>query len=159
MILFITSISVILGVALLSLLKQFRAFRLASVPLAVMVLFLVANPPALANTQIAALGASDEAVSTDETRLKLNPGEQHYSGLEYAERTDEAENPVSDDVIRKTIDSKTDDRIVFAVSNGSVRLSGRIDNKKDARNLISQIKEIPGVHEITFDLGLENVSS
>ena len=81
MILLITSISIILGFTLLSLLRQFRAFRLASVPLAVMVLFLVANPPALANTQIAALGASDEAVSTDETRLKLNPGEQHYSGL------------------------------------------------------------------------------
>ncbi|ACB50819.1 unknown [Crocosphaera subtropica ATCC 51142] len=159
MILLGTSLLVILGISGFLLLKRFDGLRLASVSLAVTILLLTTITPALADTQIAALGARDETVSADETDLNLNPGGKHYSGLEYAKRTDDAENPVSDDVIKQTIDSETDNRIVFAVSNGSVRLSGRIDNKEDAQNLISKIKKIPGVHEVTYDLGLENVSS
>ncbi len=159
MILLGTSLLVILGVSGLLLLRRFQALRLASVSLAVTILLLTTITPALADNQIAALGARDETVSADETDLKLNPGAGHYSGLEYAERTNEVQNPVSDEVIKQTIDKKADDGVVFAVSNGSVRLSGQIDNKEDAENLISQIKEIPGVHEITFDLGLKNADS
>ncbi|WP_107671212.1 transporter [Cyanothece sp. BG0011] len=159
MILLGISLLVILGISGFLLLRRFKALRVASVSLAVTILLLTTIAPALADTQVAALGARDETVSADETDLKLNPGAGHYSGLEYAERTNEVQNPVSDEVIKKTIDKKTDDRIVFAVSNGSVRLSGQIDNKEDAQNLISQIKEIPGVHEITFDLGLTDINS
>lgn len=122
--------------------------------LTVTCLFFFTNAQALAQTQIAALGASDSAVSNDETDLKMTPSGKHYSGLEYAERTQANENPVSDNVIQKSIESKADSGVVVAVANGSVRLSGRVDNKEEAENLIATVKKIPGVHEITFDLGL-----
>ena len=137
------------------LIQPSRLSRLASLSLAIVILFFASNVPALASTQIAALGSSDQTVTQDESQFKLNPGEGHYSGLEYAPRTGEKQEPVSDSVIKKTIKSQADDSVVVAVANGSVRLSGTIDNKEDARDLISKVKEIPGVHEITFDLGLE----
>jgi hypothetical protein len=129
--------------------------NLSVVGLTVALLLFNSSASALAQSQIAALGASDSTVSIDEDSLKTNPGGGHYSGLEYAKRSESYENPVSDNVIEKSIKSEIDDEVVVAVANGSVRLSGRVEDKQEAKNLISKIKEIPGVHEITFDLGLE----
>lgn len=154
-----TSLLVILGISGLLLLKQFRVLRLASASLIATVLLFTTITPALAQTQIAALGAKDSAVSADQSELKVNPGAGHYSGLEYAEEKNDTGKAVSDEAIQKSIDSATDDRIVSAVTNGSVRLSGKVNNEAAAKDLVAKVKAIPGVHEVTFDLGLEDANS
>jgi len=46
--------------------------------------------------------------------------------------------------------------LVANVANGSVILSGRVENIEIARDVVKQVKEIPGVKQISFELGLEN---
>lgn len=116
--------------------------------------------PALATPSLAALGAKDNAIhqqqQTMEEDLKLTPGGGHYSGIEYGTRTGENERPLSDETIKQSIEPYTSDNLVVSVANGAVRLSGRVEDKEIARHVVEEIKEIPGVHEITFNLGLEN---
>ena len=96
---------------------------------------------------------------TLEEDLNLTPDGGHYSGVEYAERTQGAAEAVSDEVIESTIAQYASDNLVIAVANGSVRVSGRVEDKETARHAIEQIKKIPGVHEITFNLGLDRKAS
>ncbi len=142
------------GLGTLLLMKKHRFSSVVSLFLTISLLFFTANAPAFAQVQIAAQAASDEAVTQDETDFNLTPSGSHYSGLEYATKSYNQED-VSDDVIEKSIKSKADDRVVVAVANGSVRLEGRVDSKEDAEALIAKIKEMRGVHEITYNLGLD----
>ena len=118
--------------------------------------------PALATPNIAALGARDSAIhesqQTMEEDLKLTPGGGHYSGIEYSDsaRNAESQTPVSDQTIQESIEPYTSDNLIVSVTNGAVKLSGKVENKEVARHVVEEIKEIPGVHEITFDIGLEN---
>ncbi len=116
--------------------------------------------PALATPNMAALAARDRAISERqqalEEDLKITPGGGHYSGLEYAKRTAAQENPVSDETIKSSIEDYVSDNVIVAVANGSVRFSGTVKNKETARHIVEQTKEIPGVHEVTFNFGLEN---
>ena len=116
--------------------------------------------PALATPNLAALGAKDNAIhqqqQTMEEDLKLTPGGSHYSGIEYGTRTAKNERPLSDETIKQSIEPYTNDKLIVSVTNGAVRLSGRVEDKEIARHVVEEIKEIPGVHEITFDIGLEN---
>ncbi len=118
--------------------------------------------PALATPSLAALGARDSAIhesqQTMEEDLKLTPGGGHYSGIEYSDSARTAENQpsVSDQTIQQSIEPYTNDNLIVSVTNGAVKLSGRVENKEVARHVVEEIKEIPGVHEITFDIGLEN---
>ncbi|WP_414621335.1 BON domain-containing protein [Calothrix sp. CCY 0018] len=120
------------------------------------------NLPALATPNLAALGARDSAIhepqQSMEEDLKLTPGGGHYSGIEYSDSARNAENqpPVSDETILESIEPYTNDNLIVSVTNGAVKLSGRVENKEVARHVVEEIKEIPGVHEITFDIGLEN---
>lgn len=156
MIVTLTILMSVLAIATLWLsFRQVNVSRLFTLLVAVSLLLFTSNAPVLAQTQIAALGASDETVTRDETDLKMVPTGSHYTGIEYAKETKPLENPVSDDVIEKTIKSNTDKGVVVAVANGSVRLTGKVDNQRKAERLLSQVKEIPGVHEITFDFALE----
>lgn len=91
--------------------------------------------------------------------IKLTPGGGHYSGIEYSKRTAPKEQAVSDKTIKKSIKSLTEENVIVAVSNGSVRLSGTVKDKETAQNIVEQTKEIPGVHEVTFNLGLDNSTS
>ena len=121
--------------------------------------------PALATPNIAALGARDSAIhesqQTMEKNLKLTPGGGHYSGIEYSDsaRNAESQPPVSDQTIQESIEPYTSDNLIVSVTNGAVKLSGKVENKEVARHVVEEIKEIPGVHEITFDIGLENQAS
>lgn len=129
-----------------------------------MVLLAYSNSaPALAANDLAALGASDRTVTLEQQQieedLKLNPGGGHYSGIEYSERTAPGELAVSDETIEKSIESFAGDRVIVGVASGSVRLSGRVKDKETAQNIVEQTKAIPGVHEITFNLGLDNPAS
>ena len=128
--------------------------------LAVAMLFYSHSYSALAAADAATPGAINRFVSEEQQELEedlnLTPGGGHYSGIEYAERAKGEAQPVSDEVIQETIEEYRSDNLTIAVANGSVRVSGRVQDKDVARHVIEQIKEIPGVHEITFDLGLEN---
>lgn len=94
-----------------------------------------------------------------EEDLNLTPDGGHYSGVEYAQRTQGAAEAVSDEAIESTIAQYASDDLVIAVANGSVRVSGRVEDREIARHVIEQIKEISGVHEITFNLGLDSKAS
>jgi osmotically-inducible protein OsmY len=105
------------------------------------------------------VGATELAAIPGQQQLrenfKLTPEGDHYSGLEYSERTAAEEEAVSDETIKKSIESFTGDNVIVAVASGSVRLSGRVKDKKTAKNIVEQTKEVPGVHEVTFNLGLD----
>lgn len=107
---------------------------------------------------LAALGAADQALNRGqqqlEETLKSTPTGDQYQGIEYALQPSRPQ-PLSDTEISRRIKSIRRD-LVSSVSNGAVRLTGRVEDKATAQNIIDQIKEIPGVHEITFDLGLEH---
>lgn len=115
---------------------------------------------AMAAADAASPGAIDRFVSEEQQELEedlnLTPGGGHYSGVEYAERTQGAAMAASDETIQQTLEQYASDDLVIAVANGSVRVSGTVKDRDVARHVIEQIKEIPGVHEITFNLGLEN---
>lgn len=119
---------------------------------------------AIAATDLAVLGANESTLPQSEQQqieedLKVTPGGGHYSGIEHTERTQKVENPVSDDSIKESIKAYTSNNVVVAVANGSVRLSGRVKDKETAQDIIEQTKAVPGVFEITFNLGLDNPAS
>jgi hypothetical protein len=88
--------------------------------------------------------------------LKTTPNGNQYQGIEYA---DTKGSPLSDREITRKIDNTAPDSLKISVANGSVRLSGKMSDRGTAQSLIQTIKEIPGVHEISYDIGLENLAS
>jgi hypothetical protein len=119
---------------------------------AAMLLFLHAQPAQ------AAMATNEDATSPgqaefEDKSLNLNPGGRHYSGLEYVKETDSGQMAYSDTQIEREIKS-IDDRLTAGVVNGSVIVSGRVANKETAQDVVNKVKAIPGVHEVTFDLGL-----
>ncbi|GAB4537995.1 MAG: hypothetical protein Tsb0014_27270 [Pleurocapsa sp.] len=118
------------------------------------------NFPALAATDSVQPGAIKNFVSEEEQTLQenlnLTPNGGHYSGLEYADETQGVEQVFSDESIEQTIEKYSSDNLTVAVANGSVRLSGRVKDKDVARHIIDKTKDIPGVREVTFNLGLDN---
>jgi hypothetical protein len=115
--------------------------------------------PAIAAPTLGALGARDEAIPGDrqalQENLKVSPTGNHYAGIEYAPRSNQ-ENPLNDAAIESRIESNVTDNLVVSVSNGSVRLDGTVSDRGTAENIVEQIKNIPGVHEVSFDLGLNS---
>lgn len=105
---------------------------------------------------IAAQAASDNAVTEhpipQEQLKQSSPGGQ-YSGIEYA-NDQLGGRTISDETLKRDIKGVRDD-LAVSVSNGAVRVSGTVENQKVARRVVDEIKDIPGIHEITFDLGLE----
>ncbi len=106
---------------------------------------------------IAAQAATDEGITENravpEEQLKTSSPGSQYSGIEYANDQLGGQR-VSDDELKSRIKGVRDD-LAVAVSNGAARITGTVENQKVARNVVEEIKEIPGIHEITFDLGLE----
>lgn len=119
---------------------------------AAMVLLLHAQPAQ------AAMATNEKATSPgqaefEEKALKLNPSGRHYSGIEYVEETSSGQVAYSDTKIEREIKS-INNRLTAGVVNGSVIVSGRVDDKETAKDVVEKVKAIPGVHEVTFDLGL-----
>ena len=137
-----------------------RLFRSTAVLLGIVILSYFNSIPALAATDSAKPGAIKDFVGEEQQALQENlnitPDGGHYSGIEYADRTQGVEKAISDESIEQTLEEYSSDNLTVAVANGSVRLSGRVKDKDVARHIIEQTKAIPGVHEITFNLGLEN---
>ncbi len=119
---------------------------------AAMLLFLHAQPAQ------AAMATNENATSPgqaefEEKSLKINPAGRHYSGLEYVKETNSGQMAYSDTKIERKIKS-IDSRLTAGVVNGSVIVSGRVADKATAQDVVEKVKSIPGVHEVTFDLGL-----
>lgn len=107
----------------------------------------------------AALAANDTASETQdklEEQLKLDPGGGHYTGLEYPEKINPNKR-LGDQAIQNKIESKIDKNVIVAVTNGSVRLTGSAKDKYAAHDLVENVKEIPGVREVTFDFSLRDI--
>lgn len=139
---------VTIGMITLALPRPIKASLLAATFLAVIVG--IFSQPVLADVNEEAL--TEEQQKFQET-LRTSPSGTQYQGLEYATTRGE---PLSDRQIENEIRSKAPSGLKFAVSNGSVRLSGRVSDRQAAQNLIKSIKEIPGVHEVSYDLGLDS---
>lgn len=111
---------------------------------------------------LAALGAEERALSEkqkqEEEFLKLTPTAGQYSGLEYVEKAPTGRT-LSDAEITQKIKSDIQSDLVVNTSNGSVILSGTVTNKERAREIVEQVKAIPGVQEVTFELGLQNLAT
>ena len=92
---------------------------------------------------------SDGQKALNET-LKTTPGGTQYQGIEYSRATGK---PLSDDAITDKVRHEAPDNVALSVSNGSVRISGQVSDRRAAQRIVQDIKEIPGVHEVSYDLG------
>jgi len=113
---------------------------------------------AIATPQFAAMGAFDSALNErqrilDED-LKIDPTRLRYRGLEYVQFQPDSEK-LSDPQIKSTIKSDINNDVFVAVASGSVQVFGDVQDITIARNIVTQIKAVPGVREIMFDIGLE----
>lgn len=151
------------GFAAALLMQRYRFFRSAVTAFSILLLTFAQSSSALATPLIGALGTPDSALQTPEQkqldeRLKLNPGGGQYSGVEYVKKEWKRSKALSDREIRDTIKSDIQEDLVAMVTNGSVILSGTVKDKDTARKVVKRVKRIPGVHEITFELGLKEKS-
>ena len=104
-----------------------------------------------------AAAANDNALSEGQKALhetlKTTPNGNQYQGIEYPQVKGE---PLSDREISRRIKSEVPRNVKLSVSNGSVRLSGQVNNRDVAQRIVQDIKSIPGVHEVSYDLGLSS---
>lgn len=157
------TIAVFTAVTLL-LRKGERLFRPLAILTASLLLLFTSSLPALATPHLAALGASDSVLNQpqkdlEEEGLKLNPGLGQYSGVEDVPERLWTGQALSDQGIERKIKSEITDDLVIDIKNGEVLLSGRVEDKETAQDIVEQVKEIPGVRQITFELGLEKLAS
>ncbi|MGB3310031.1 MAG: BON domain-containing protein [Nodosilinea sp.] len=98
-----------------------------------------------------------EALTSDQKELNetllTTPQGNQYQGIEYA---DVKGTPLGDQEITNRVESKTPKELKVSVSNGSVRLSGEVVDRSTAQAIVEDIKAIPGVHEVAYDLGLKS---
>lgn len=150
------------AIALDALRRRIGGFRTVAAFLATLALTTTAGLPAMASVDVAALGAQSEVLEPGqadlEEDLKLTPTKAQYSGIEYA-KGEERGDAMSDGDIRRQIVDDVTDSITINVASGSVILSGTVKSHAEARNIIEMVKSIPGVHEITFEFGLEEQAS
>ncbi|WP_413160212.1 BON domain-containing protein [Capilliphycus salinus ALCB114379] len=152
------------GFAVPLLIQRHRLFGSAVTLFAVLLLTFIQSSSALATPFLGALGTPDSALKTPQQRqlderLKLNPGGGQYSGVEYVQEDLNRSQTLSDREIQNTIKSEIQEDLVAMVSNGSVILSGTVKDRQTAQNIVEEVKAIPGVHEITFELGLKEKSN
>jgi osmotically-inducible protein OsmY len=106
---------------------------------------------------VMAAAANDNALSNDQQALqetlKTTPHNNQYQGIEYAQTTGES---LSDREIMRRVKKEIPDNVKLSVSSGSVRLSGQVNSRDVAQRIIQDIKTMPGVHEISYDLGLNS---
>ena len=125
--------------------------------------FLTTASPAMASPHLtptlAALGTTEDTISQEqqgfEEKLKLDPTGDHYKGIEYSSKS--VRNQPTDQSLLDEIQPQLSDNVVVAISNGSVRLSGMVKDRATAEEIVEQVKATSGVHEVAFDLGLENI--
>jgi hypothetical protein len=107
-------------------------------------------------TQPSLAAAVDDNVLTEGQKalnenLKTTPQGNQYQGIEYPQVKGA---PLSDQQIAERIKDEIPEGLKLSVASGSVRLSGKVSDRRTAQEIVQDIKEIPGVHEISYDLGL-----
>ncbi|WOD40251.1 BON domain-containing protein [Nodosilinea sp. E11] len=109
-------------------------------------------------TQPALAGAVNGDVLSNEQKdlnetLQTTPNDNQYQGIEYA---DVKGTPLGDQDITDRVERQVPENLKVSVSNGSVRLSGKVSDRSTAQAIINDVKAIPGVHEVAYDLGLKS---
>ncbi|MBD2308983.1 BON domain-containing protein [Chroococcidiopsis sp. FACHB-1243] len=152
---FVTGTIAIVG---LFLTKRNRLSAPVVLLLAIGVFICTSSRPVLAAPHFAALGADDNALTKEQKaldeNLRSNPEGTQYTGLESVPK-DSSGKQLNDVAIKEFILSNVRGDLAVDVTNGSVMLTGRVEDKKTARAIVEQIKQIPSVQEISFSLGLE----
>lgn len=147
-------LTLVAGVGLLaylySRLPQRGQIGLVGMALVTMMTMTVASPALASAADDNTLSEGQKALN--ET-LKTTPQDNQYQGIEYPQVTGE---PLSDREITRRVQQEIPSNIKLSVSNGSVRLSGKVDSRNEAQRIVQDIKEVPGVHEISYDLGLSS---
>lgn len=147
-----------IAIASLFLTKHNRLLQPVAILLAVGIFVCTSSCPVLAAPHLAALGSNDSALTQEQKaldkNLRLNPEATQYTGLESVQQQG-SNLRLNDTAIKEVILSDVRGDLVVDVTNGSVMLTGRVEDKETAQAIVEQVKQIPGVREITFSLGLE----
>jgi hypothetical protein len=115
--------------------------------------FLAAGTLGLVTSPVAWSVPQDTGQPAPEQELQATTSAGKYIGLEYVQGVS-SENAKGDQEIINTI-KDMDDSLVVQSSNGSVFLSGTVNNRQTARSLVDSTKKIPGVIQVSYELGLE----
>lgn len=104
-----------------------------------------------------AAAANDAVLSEGQQELhetlRKSPTGNQYSGIEYPQSTGE---PTSDRELITQVQQSVPGDVKLSVSNGSVRLSGQVGSLDEAKRIVQDVKEIPGIHEVSYDLGVNS---
>ena len=150
----LTLLAVIAGLGLLTYLYNRLPQRGQIAVVAAM--FLAIMSTAMASPAFAA-AVDDNTLSQDQKALnetlKTTPQDNQYQGIEYPQAKGE---PLTDREITRRVQQEIPNNVKLSVSNGSVRLSGKVNSRNEAQRIVQDIKELPGVHEISYDLGLRS---
>jgi hypothetical protein len=147
-----------LAIASLVLVKPNRLFRSAMMLLGVAIFTFNSAFPAFAAPPQAAVDSSQGSQQPNNEKVTTSAAGNQYQGIEYVEPS-RGGKELSDSQIQDKIESDISENLVAGVASGAVRLTGTVKDQATARKFIDQIKDIPGVHEITFDLALEDIPS
>ncbi|MEQ9000129.1 MAG: BON domain-containing protein [Coleofasciculus sp. B1-GNL1-01] len=147
-----------LAIASLVLVKPNRLFRSAMMLLGIAIFTFNSAFPAFAAPPQAAVDSSQGSQQPNNEKVTTSAVGSQYQGIEYVESS-RGGKELSDSQIQDKIESDVSENLVAGVASGAVRLTGTVKDQATARKYIEQIKDIPGVHEITFDLALEDIPS
>jgi len=107
---------------------------------------LMTSPTALSAPEI-----SEKPAPEQELQATTSSGK--YIGLEYVQGSTSGNRKGDQEIINTVKD--LNDELVVQSSNGSVLLSGQVNDRQTARSLVDSIKEIPGVIQVSYELSLE----
>jgi hypothetical protein len=147
-----------LAIASLVLVKQNRLFRSVMMLLGVAIFTFNSAFPAFAAPPQAAVDSSQGSQQPNNEKVTTSAAGNQYQGIEYV-ASSRGGKELSDSQIQDKIESDISENLVAGVASGAVRLTGTVKDQATARKYIDQIKDIPGVHEITFDLAIEDIPS
>lgn len=145
----------------LFLIKRDRLFQSLAMLFMIGIFVCTSSRPAIAAPHLAALGAEDRALTKEQKaldeNLRISPEGTQYTGLETVQQSS-SEQPDDAEIQKAILSDVWSDvsNLTVGVTSGSVLLNGRVEDKETAQAVIEQIKQIPGVREITFSLGLSN---
>jgi len=147
-----------LAIASLVLVKPNRLFRSAMMLLGVAIFTFNSAFPAFAAPPQAAVDSSQGSQQPNNEKVTTSAAGSQYQGIEYVESS-QGGKELTDSQIQDKIESDISENLVAGVASGAVRLTGTVKDQATARKIVEKIKDIPGVHEITFDLALEDIPS
>ena len=153
------ALPLLLGFALVALINSLniKLFRLGYLPAILASATLFASLGFGGMTAPNALSAPESTGKpAPEQELQATQSSSQYIGLEYVQGS-ALEEAKGDQEIIETIEEMNDNLVVQS-SNGSVFLSGTVNDRQTARSLVNDTKQIPGVIQVSYELGLQQES-